>query len=525
VLGKITEPDCQREDHLKFGAIGADIARKPAGEHGPHSRMFSPLVARRRPHSGIYRWEWSELAFRLEDAMGQPTKDLAQLALVNPHAGGLDVGAREIWGCVPADKEGPRVRCFGTFTPDLHQLADWFVACGVDTVALESTGVFGIPVFELLEARGLKVYLVNARHIKNVPGRKSDVRDCQWIQKLHSLGLLSSSFRPDAEVCRLRAYLRHRADLVQHRAPHILHMQKALQQMNMQLHHVLTDLTGVTGLAILRAIVAGERDAVKLAQLRDPHCKSPQARIVKALRGHWKDEHLFILQQSLELYDSYTQQLTACDRQIQRQFSAMRPHLDAPLPIPASSKRRTKNKNQPAFDVRSEIIQLTGVDLTAVSGISDSLAQTILAEIGTDMTRWPTVKHFASWLGLAPRNDISGGKVLRSRTLPTANRAGQAFRQAATAVARGPSAFGAYYRRKRAKSGPQAAQVATAHKIARTVYFLLKHRRPFTDIGAARADQQHREREVSALRRRAAQLGLALSSQTDPITSSSKVLP
>jgi len=441
--------------------------------------------------------------------MSKQAKQGEPLALVHPNAAGLDIGAREIWVCVPSERDDSSVRVFGTFTPDLHHLSDWLVACGIDTVAMESTGIYWIPVFEVLEALGLKVYLVNARHIKNVPGRKSDIADCQWIQKLHALGLLSGSFRPDAEMCSVRAYLRHRADLLQHRSPHVLHMQKALQQMNIQLPQVLNDITGETGMAILRAIVAGERDAVRLARFRDPHCKSSQETIAKALSGNWKDEHLFALKQSLELYDFYTQQIAACDAQIQQQFSVMKPRWKASsddMPIAPTPKRRRKHKNSPT------IIGLTGVDLAAVGGIGDALALTILSEIGTDMTKWPTAKHFASWLGLAPHNDISGGKVLRSRTLPTNNRAGQAFRQAATAVSRSPSAFGAYYRRKRAQNGPKFAQVATAHKIARTVYYLLKHHAQYIDIGADGFEQKQRERELATLRKKAARLGFTLTS-------------
>jgi len=445
--------------------------------------------------------------------MSKRAKHLEQIAMVHPHAAGLDIGSREIWACVPPDGDGETVKPFGTFTPDLHRLADWLESQDVDTVAMESTGVYWIPVFEILEARGLKVYLVNARHIKHVPGRKSDYLDCQWIQKLHALGLLRASFRPDSEMCTLRTYLRHRAQLIQHRSPHILHMQKALQQMNIQLPQVLTDITGETGMAIVRAMVAGERDAVKLAQLRDPKCKSSEETFAKALTGDWQTEHLFVLKQSLELYDFYTVQVAACDAQLQQQFSAMKPRWDtAPEVAPRTKPRRKKRNNDPAVEAQAEIIRLTGVDLAAVAGIGDSLALTILSEIGTDMSKWPTEKHFASWLGLAPHNDISGGRVLRSRTLPTNNRAGQAFRQAATSVSRSPSAFGAYYRRKRAQGGPRFAQVATAHKMARTVYHLLKYRVSYAEIGAEAFEQKQREREVAALRKKAAKLGFTLTS-------------
>lgn len=283
--------------------------------------------------------------------------------------------------------------------------------------------------------------------------------------------------------------------------------------MNIQLPQVLTDIMGETGMAIVRAIVGGERDSVRLAQLRHYRCKSPEETIAKALTGHWKDEHLFALQQSLELYDFYTRQIANCDAQIQQQYTVMKPRweilpeheVSSPVPQP-----RKNSKNRPAFDVEVAIVRLTGVDLAAVTGIGASLAQTILSEIGTDMSRWPTHKHFASWLGLVPHNDISGGKVLRSRTLRTNNRAGLAFRQAATSVSRTPSTFGVYYRRKRAQGGPQFAQVATAHKIARTVYHLLKNHVQYVDLGADVYEQKLRDRDVAALRKKAAKLGFTL---------------
>ena len=366
------------------------------------------------------------------------TKAKPSQAVMYLNAAGLDIGSREIWAAVDPEREGETVRCFDTFTPDLERLATWLIECGVETVAMEATGVYWIPIFELLEACGLQVYLVNARHLKRVPGRKTDIQDCQWLQKLHSLGLLTGSFRPDAEMRALRAYLRHRAELIQHRVPHILHMQKALQQMNLQLHHVLTDITGVTGQQILRAIVSGERDPQVLAALRHYNCKADEATILKALTGTWREEHLFVLKQSLVMYDAYTEQIMACDAEIERQFTAIKPRWDAPdeLPVLPPVKPGSKTKNKPAESTRQELFRIVGVDVVAVDGISTSLAQTILTEIGTDMSKWPSVKNFASWLGLAPHNDISGGKVLRSRTLKTDNRAGQAFRQAAASVTR-----------------------------------------------------------------------------------------
>jgi hypothetical protein len=310
----------------------------------------------------------------------------------------------------------------------------------------------------------------------------------------------------------LRTYLRHRAELIQHRAPHILHMQKALQQMNLQLHHVLSDITGVTGMQILRAIVAGERDPKVLAGFRQPGCKADEASLIKALTGSWGQEHLFTLKQSLDLFDFFTAQITACDAEIERQFAAIKPRWNAPENVPPLPpvKPGSKTKNKPAESTRQELFRIVGVDLVAVTGLSASLTQTIITEIGTDMSRFTDAKHFCSWLGLAPHNDISGGKVLRSRTLKTANRAGQAFRQAAAAVARSNSAFGAFFRRKRTQLGPAQAQVATAHKIARTVYFMLKYKVPFDEIGAEGYETQQRQRELTHLHRKAAKLGFDL---------------
>ena len=433
------------------------------------------------------------------------------LKVIHPNAAGLDIGSEEIWAAVAPDRTAEPVRKFGTFTPDLQALADWLIACGVDTVALESTGVYWIPVYEILEARGLKVYVVNARHVKNVPGRKSDIQDCQWLQGLHSVGLLRGSFRPAGEIVALRAYLRQRATLIEYRAAHIQHMQKALQQMNVQLTQVVSDITGVTGLTILRAIVAGQRDPQELAALRQPGVKKMEAEIAKALTGNYRPEHVFALQQALALYDFYTAQMVACDVEIERQFANLKPvSADLP-PLPPSTKRDTHSKNAPRYDARSYLYRLTGVDLVAITGLNESTVQAIISEIGTDLSAFPNEKHFASWLSLAPHNDISGGKLLRSRTLPGHNRAGQAFRMAAQSVAKSPnSAFGAFYRRLKARLGAQQAIVATAHKIARAFYHILKHRTPFHDLGGEEYERRAREREIKNLQKRAAKLGLVV---------------
>jgi transposase len=435
----------------------------------------------------------------------------ASLPCVNPHAAGLDIGSDEIWACVPEDRDAQPVRPFGTFTPDLYALATWLTTCRIETVAMESTGIYWIPVYEILEARGFKVYLVNARHLKHVPGRKSDVKDCQWIQYLHSCGLLSRSFRPEAEMCALRAYLRHRATLLEHRAAHIQHMQKALQQMNVQLTQVLSDITGATGMAIIRAIIAGEREPVQLARFRDPRCASSTEDIAKALTGHYRPEHVFALKQALALYDAYIEQLGECDAEIARHFRAIKPAWSGTLPaIDRADKRLSHCKNAPAYDARTMLYQLTGVDLVAIPGLNASTAQTLLSEIGLDMQQWPNAKAFCAWLGLAPRHEISGGKVLRRATLKTRNRAGQALRLAAQAVSRSHNSLGAYYRRMRARLGPQSAIVATAHKLARIVYHLLTHRTPFHDLGATEYERRTRDRDIAVLRNKAAKLGLTL---------------
>jgi transposase len=431
---------------------------------------------------------------------------LDTLERINLNAAGLDVGAEEIYACVPDGRDAEAsVRVFGTYTIDLLALANWLVRCQIDTVAMESTGVYWIPAFEILEARGLKVYLVNARQSKNVSGRKTDVLDCQWIQQLHTYGLLSNSFRPEEEICALRAYLRHRGNLIRYRSAHTQHIQKALQQMNVQLTQAVSDVTGVTGMRIIRAIVAGERDPQGLAQQRDPRCAKSAEEIAQALTGNYRAEHVFALKQALELYDFYTQQIVACDAEIERQFSVIESQVDVEAhPLPSVSKSRSKNA--PAFDARTQVYRVSGVDLTRIDGIDETLAQEIVSEIGLDTSAWPTVKHFASWLRLAPRNDVSGGKVLRSKTGKTGNRAAQAFRMAAQAVQRSDSALGAFYRRMKSKYGAAQATTATAHKIARIVYHMLKHKEEYIDPGATYYEEQYRKRAIKNLERKAARL-------------------
>lgn len=437
---------------------------------------------------------------------------LESLQQINLNAAGLDVGASEIYVCVPEGRSESSVRVFSSFTADLQALADWLSHCQVTTVALESTGVYWIPIFQILETRGFDVYLVNAHYIKNVTGKKTDILDCQWIQQLLTYGLLHKSFRPDDATCVLRALVRHREMLLRYRASHIQHMQKALQQMNLKLTNVLSDVTGQTGLRIIRDILAGVRDPQQLAKHRDHRCRKSETEIAKSLEGDYRAEHLFALQQSVELYDIYTEKLSACDAEIELQLANFSPRIDLathPLP-PATRPPAIRPKNDPPTDLRPALYQLAGVDLTQIDGLSILSIQTILAEIGTDMSKWKTVKHFTSWLGLSPQNQKTGGRVIRTRTKKTNNRANLAFRQAAATLGRSQSALGVFYRRMKVKLGTPKAVVATAHKLARMVYHLLKYQVPFSALPPEQEDARYRERALRNLQRKAVKLGARL---------------
>lgn len=439
-------------------------------------------------------------------------KPIDVLSQISPDAAGLDIGSTEIYVCVPPERDARSVRAFGTFTRDLHALADWLAACHIKTVAMESTGVYWIPIYEILESRGFEVYLVNARHLKNVPGRKTDVLDCQWIQQLHTYGLLQASFRPEEEMCALRALVRHRATLIRYRSAHIQHMQKALQQMNVLLTQVVSDITGVTGLNIIRAIVAGEHNPQVLAQMRDHRCRKSEAEIAAALEGNYRFEHLFVLKQSLEQYDFYDRQIRQCDAELETMYASLPPadqDNENPLPPPKPTRRKPR-KNQAHFDLATSLYQLVGVNLADIDGIDALTAQVVISEIGLDMSKWPTVKHFASWLGLAPHNKKTGGRVISSRTKKTQNRANTALRIAAQSLHHSHSALGGFYRRLKAKHGAAKATVATAHKLARIIYHMLKYQQPYVDPGEAQYEQQYRERTIRNLRRKAARLGFEL---------------
>ena len=441
-----------------------------------------------------------------------PRRSPSVLERINVHAAGIDCGSAEHFVAVPPDRDAMPVRSFRTFTSDLHRLADWLVTCRITSVAMEATGVYWIPVFDILEARGLEVLLVNARHVKNVAGRKSDVSDCEWLRDLHSVGLLRGSFRPPAAIVALRAYLRHRQTLVENASTYIHRMQKALTQMNLQLPLVVSDITGVTGMRILRAIVAGQRDPQRLAAHRDYRIHATQAEIIAALTGHYQPEHLLVLQQNLALFDACHTQLTACDAVIEAHLHTLTAPLDVPAsPLPAPRVRRKPYRHDPPFELRTPLHRLTGgVDITQVDGIAPYTALKLLSEIGTDMGRWPTDKHFTSWLTLAPHNRISGGRLLSARTQPSANRAAAILRMAAMSLGRTQTALGAFYRRLASRIGKAQAITATARKLAILVYHVLKGEMRYRDPGADGYTAQQRSRLLRRLRRGAADLGFDL---------------
>jgi transposase len=376
----------------------------------------------------------------------------AVLDTINRNAAGLDCGAAEHVVAVPPDRDPQPVQTFRTFTADLHRLADWLERCGITHVAMEATGVYWIPIYEILEARGIHVSLVNARHVKNVPGRKSDVSDAEWLRDLHIFGLLRGSFRPADEILPLRAYLRQRTALIDGASAHVQRMQKALVQMNVQLMRVVSDIAGTTGMKIIRDIVAGRRDPQGLATHRDPRCHASEAEIAAALTGNYRAEHVFVLTQELALYDAHHAQLAACDAAIEAYLAVLTQHRPPPAaPLPPARGRRRPYSNEPAFEVRTPVHHLAGADLSQIDGLGPYTALRLVAEIGTDMTRWPTAQHFTSWLTLAPRNKISGGRLLSSATQSSANRAAGILRVAAMTLGRSSTALGAFYRRLAAR--------------------------------------------------------------------------
>jgi len=434
------------------------------------------------------------------------------LKQINLNAAGIDVGDSEMYVAVPEDRDEQFVRVFGTFTRDLVSIAQWLKQCHVTTVAMESTGVYWIPLFEILVEHGFEVLLVDARKIKNVSGRKTDIQDCQWIQQLHTYGLLNGSFIPEQNIRALRDMVRHRANLLRYRASHIQYTQKILQLMNLKLTNVISDITGTTGIRILRAIVEGKTDPKYLAAFRDPHCKKSQEEIEKSLEGNYREEYIFQLKQMLDLYDYYSSLITNLDAKTETMYQQL-PSVVNPEERPLKPLKRNtnkKNKNSPAFDLRTQLYRICGVDLVQIDGLNTSTVQDIITDIGTDMSKWKTSKHFCAWLRLAPNNKITGGKVFFSHTPKSKNRANKALRLAAFSLANAKCALGAFYRRIRAKYGAPMANIATAHKLARIIYKMLKDKVEYVDLGEDYYNEKYKARLVRNLKDKAKSLGYQL---------------
>lgn len=439
------------------------------------------------------------------------TKMNTQLPALHPHAGGIDIGATQIQVAVPLDADPKPVRTFTTFTDDLAAIRDWLKACGVQTVAMESTSVYWIPLFQILEAAQIEVCLVNARHAKNVPGKKTDIADCQWLQYLHSVGLLRASFRPPEAICAVRSLLRHRHTLVRYASDHVRHLHKALTQMNLQIQNVISDLTGVTGLLILEAILNGERDVQKLAALKDHRIKASRDTIARSLQGDWRAEHLFVLQQALDTWKHYQQLIGQCDQQIQRDLGhfAGKP---AAHPLPAATTSHKKpQRNEPKFDARAELHRLCGVDLTQVPGVQVNTALVLFTELGPDFVqRFATAKHFGSWLGLCPDNRITGGKILSSKTREVKSRSAEALRLAAQSLWRAKNYLGDCFRRWKARLGTAKAITAMAHKLARILWHMIKFNQPYDPTVWAAAEEKLKKKKLHRLEQTAATLGYKL---------------
>jgi transposase len=433
-----------------------------------------------------------------------------EFSVVHPHAAGIDIGATFHIVAVSPDCDSTPVRRFQSFTTDLHSLSQWLREAGVTSVAMESTGVYWIPVFEILESDGFDVILVNAREVKQVPGRKTDYNDAQWLQKLHQFGLLRASFRPSEHIASLRAYLRHRERLIEYSAAHIQHMQKSLMQMNLQLHHVVSDITGATGMKIIRDIINGERCAAKLATHRDIRCKESEKTITAALTGNYRDVHIFTLKQAVELWDFYQERIRECDARIEKAMAKLNQEKVTPdIPLP-KARHRTKQHHEPDFAVRSALYTLTGVDLTQINGFGPYTALRLIGECGDDMSKWATEKHFVSWLSLSPGNKVSGGKILSSKTRRTKNRATTLLRIAAVNIGKTETALGAFYRRLAGRVGKAKAVTATARKLAVLFYSIMKHGKNYVEPGAQYYETQYRNRVLSNLEKRAKRLGYGL---------------
>jgi transposase len=434
------------------------------------------------------------------------------LQIINPNAAGIDIGSRSHYVCVPRDRDQEYIRKFGTFTDDLHKIADWLKKCGIKTIAMESTGVYWIPAFQIFESRGFEVYLVNAKYVKNVPGRKTDVKDSEWLQKLHSCGLLHASFRPEDNICVLRSYIRQRERLIKNSTTHVLRMQKVLTEMNLQLRNVITNITGTTGIAIIKAIIEGERDPVKLAKLRDCRIKSSEDAITKSLQGNYRQGDIFILKQEFELYMYYLQKVAEIDIEIEKYYKSL--ELKGNDIITDNSK----SANKPKFNLKQELYNMTGLDFTTIPGLNTLTVQTIISEVGTDMTQWQTENHFASWLGLSPANKITGEKVFSTKTRKVINKAATAFRIAALTAGKTQTAIGSFMRRIKIRKGTPKAITATARKIACLFYRLLKFGQVYVEQGMQSYEQTYKVKLVHGLEKRAKELGYSLVLENQDVT-------
>ena len=465
-------------------------------------------VRKATDHSTRGHWQEMNRKQRRDIVRKIQSADLS-LEVVHPDAAGVDIGNESHYVAVPPNRDSQAVRRFGCTTAELKAMAHWLKQCRIQTIAMQSTGVYWIAVYDVLEAAGLDVYLVNARDTKNLPGRKSDVQESQWLMKLHTYGLLRNSFRPSQEIRTMRTYWRQRNDLVQAAASHIQRMQKVLTQMNIQLANVLSDISGVTGQAIIKAILAGQRDAHKLAELRDPRVRASEEQIAQYLEGNWQEDLLFVLKQEQQGYEFCQQQMAACDRQLQ-QYLQQREDRSRGASLPEEMRKgrlQKKKGNKPQFDLRAELFRMTGTDLTQIDGLDVMTATTILSEAGWDMSKWEDEDHFVSWLRLCPDNRISGDKVIGKGRLPTNNRASITLRMAASTLRMSNTYLGAQFRRFRTKLGSPIAIKAMAAKLARLVYRMLRYGMKYVDQGAQFYDAQHRKLQVTQLKWKAAKLG------------------
>jgi transposase len=455
--------------------------------------------------------KWHEMNRKQRrETMRKIQSDDLDLEVVHPDAAGVDIGNESHYVAVPPTRDTQPVRRFGCTTAELKAMAEWLKQCGIRTVAMQSTGVYWIAVYDILEAADLEVYLVNARETKNLPGRKSDVQESQWLMKLHTYGLLRNSFRPPQEIRTMRTYWRQRHDLVRAAGRHIQRIQKALMQMNIQLTNVLSDVSGMTGQAIIQAILAGERDPRKLAAFRDFRVKASQEQIARSLEGRWQEDLLFVLKQEQDGYEFCQQQMAECDRRL-AQYLHQREDRSQGATLPEEKRkerlRKKKKGNAPRFDLRAELFRMTGTDLSQIDGIDVMTAMTILSEAGWDMSKWETEDHFVSWLRLCPDNRISGDKIIGKGRLPTNNRITLALKMAASTLRLSNTYLGAQFRRLRTKLGAPIAIKAMAAKLARLVYRMLRYGMQFVDRGAKFYEAQHRKQQISFLKWKAAMLG------------------